>query len=120
MIGRGGTRIAPDDCADARVRVRAAERLVGPRHQAYEYQPLGPNLGKSFATTISPWVVTIDALRPFLVSSAATGPEPDPYLRASKPWGLDLTLEVLLNGHRDLRDRLCRHVLDVRAAASPT
>jgi fumarylacetoacetase len=68
--------------------------------QAYEYQPLGPHLSKSFATTISPWVVTLDALRPFLVEPPAQDPEPDTYLRAALPWGLDLNLTVELNGQQ--------------------
>jgi fumarylacetoacetase len=66
--------------------------------QAFEYQPLGPHLAKSFATTISPWVVTMDALRPYLVEPPAQDPPPDPYLRAALPWGLDLDLTVDLNG----------------------
>jgi fumarylacetoacetase len=66
--------------------------------QAYEYQPLGPNLAKSFATTVSPWVVTLEALRPFLVDPPPQDPEPDPYLRASRPWALDVRLAVDLNG----------------------
>lgn len=66
--------------------------------QAFEYQPLGPHLAKSFATTISPWVVTMDALRPFLVEPPEQDPLPDPYLRAALPWGLDLNLRVELNG----------------------
>ena len=66
--------------------------------QAYEYQPLGPHLGKSFATTISPWVVTMDVLRPFLVEPPEQDPRPEPYLRAALPWGLDLHLTVELNG----------------------
>ncbi|MDO8360744.1 MAG: fumarylacetoacetase [Devosia sp.] len=52
--------------------------------QAFEYQPLGPFLGKSFATTISPWIVTLDALRPFrtpLEPHAAGDPVPLPHLR---------------------------------------
>ena len=99
VIGRGGTRIAADD-ADAHVFGFVLLNDWSARDiQAYEYQPLGPNLGKSFATTISPWVVTLDALRPFLVEPPRQDPSPDPYLRASRPWGLDLTLEVLLNGH---------------------
>jgi fumarylacetoacetase len=65
--------------------------------QAFEYQPLGPHLSKSFATTISPWVVTIDALRPYLVEPPEQDPQPDPYLRAALPWGLDLELTVELN-----------------------
>ena len=99
VIGRGGTRIAPDDCDDHVFGFVLLNDWSARDIQAYEYQPLGPNLGKSFATTISPWVVTLDALRPFLVAPPPQEPEPDPYLRASKPWGLDLTVEVLLNGH---------------------
>jgi fumarylacetoacetase len=68
--------------------------------QAFEYQPLGPHLAKSFATTISPWVVTFDALRPFLVEPPVQDPVPDPYLRAALPWGLDLELAVDLNGEQ--------------------
>jgi fumarylacetoacetase len=66
--------------------------------QAFEYQPLGPFLGKSFATTISPWVVPLEALRPYLVPAVAQAPEPDDGLRARRDWALDLELEVELNG----------------------
>ena len=48
--------------------------------QAWEYQPLGPFLGKSFATTISPWVVTMDALRPYFTAGPAQDPTPLPHL----------------------------------------
>jgi len=65
--------------------------------QSFEYQPLGPNLAKSFATTISPWLVTMDALRPFLVAPPPQEPVPDPYLRAARPWAIDIHLEVDLN-----------------------
>ena len=68
--------------------------------QAWEYQPLGPFLGKSFATSISPWVVTVDALESARVDPPPQDPEPLPYLRHVEPWGLDLVLEVELNGHR--------------------
>ena len=64
--------------------------------QAWEYQPLGPFLSKSFATSISPWVVTLDALEPFRVAEPAREPEPLPYLRAREPWSYDLELEMLL------------------------
>ncbi|HMK11959.1 MAG TPA: fumarylacetoacetase [Acidimicrobiales bacterium] len=98
VIGRGGARIAPDE-ADAHVFGFVLLNDWSARDiQAYEYQPLGPNLGKSFATTISPWVVTIDALRPFLVEAPEQDPPVDAYLRAARPWGLDLTLVVELNG----------------------
>jgi fumarylacetoacetase len=64
--------------------------------QAWEYQPLGPFLGKSFATSISPWIVTLDALEPFRVQERAREPEPLPYLHATEPWAYDIELEMLL------------------------
>jgi fumarylacetoacetase len=66
--------------------------------QRWEYQPLGPFLGKSFATSISPWIVPLDALEPFRVAGPAQDPEPLPYLRCDEPWALDVDLEVELNG----------------------
>ncbi|HSN56479.1 MAG TPA: fumarylacetoacetase, partial [Candidatus Sulfomarinibacteraceae bacterium] len=67
--------------------------------QAWEYVPLGPFLGKSFATSISPWVVTMDALEPFRCAGPAqTDPEPLPYLRTSGDQAYDIRLEVLLQG----------------------
>jgi fumarylacetoacetase len=67
--------------------------------QAWEYQPLGPFLGKSFATSVSPWIVPLDALEHARVAQPPQDPEPFEYLRATEPWGLDLTMEVRLNGH---------------------
>ena len=70
--------------------------------QAWEYQPLGPFLGKSFATTISPWVVTLDALAPYRVPAAqrpAGDPQPLPYLTSEHDQlrgGFDIHLEVRL------------------------
>ncbi|HVE43270.1 MAG TPA: fumarylacetoacetase [Planctomycetota bacterium] len=70
--------------------------------QAWEYQPLGPFLAKSFATSISPWVVTIEALEPFRTPAFARpagDPAPLPYLRSPRQdshGGVDLTLQVLL------------------------
>ncbi len=64
--------------------------------QAFEYQPLGPFLGKSFATSISAWVVPLDALAPVRVAAPAQDPVPLPYLRTAEPWALDLGLEVWL------------------------
>jgi fumarylacetoacetase len=68
--------------------------------QAWEYQPLGPFLGKSFATSISPWIVTLDALEPFRIPEPARDPEPLPYLRACEPWAYDIELEMLLQTAR--------------------
>lgn len=64
--------------------------------QAFEYQPLGPFLGKSFATSMSCWVVTFDALAPFRVQAPKQEPEPAQYLRGANNGGIDLWLEVLL------------------------
>jgi len=93
-----GTSVAPDDAADLVFGFVLLNDWSARDIQAYEYVPLGPNLGKSFATTISPWVVTLDALRPYLVDSPVQDPPPAEYLRASQPWALDLCLEAALNG----------------------
>jgi fumarylacetoacetase len=67
--------------------------------QAWEYRPLGPFLAKSFATTISPWIVTLDALAPFRVDPPAQDPPPCDYLVDTSGGGaIDLTLDVALNG----------------------
>lgn len=70
--------------------------------QAWEYVPLGPFLGKSFATSVSAWIVPLDALDAARVAPPTRDVEPLPYLddRDREPWGLDITLEVALNGHR--------------------
>lgn len=73
--------------------------------QAWESQPLGPFLGKSFATSISSWVVPAAALEAARVSPPVQDPEPLPYLRCEEPWGLDLHLEVLINGQVAARPR---------------
>jgi fumarylacetoacetase len=64
--------------------------------QRWEYQPLGPFLGKSFATSISPWIVPLAALEPFRVPPPPQDPEPLEYLRTSEDWALDIDLEVAL------------------------
>ena len=74
--------------------------------QAWEYQPLGPFLGKSFATTVSPWVVTLDALAPFRAPRAARpdgDPQPLPYLEAPADragGAFDITLDAMLSTAR--------------------
>jgi fumarylacetoacetase len=72
--------------------------------QAWEYQPLGPFLAKNFATTLSPWVVTMEALAPFRTSPARreTGdPEPLPYLAHTTSDGaIDVQVEVRLRTSR--------------------
>jgi fumarylacetoacetase len=66
--------------------------------QAWEYVPLGPFLGKSFATSISAWVLPLEALAPARVPPPPQDPPPLPYLRGGPDAGLDLTLAVELNG----------------------
>jgi fumarylacetoacetase len=96
--GARATRIAPD-AADRHVFGAALCNDWSARDiQAYEYQPLGPHLAKSFATTISPWVVTIDALRPYFAAPPVQDPPASGYLQSARPWGIDMNLEVELNG----------------------
>jgi fumarylacetoacetase len=68
--------------------------------QAWEYVPLGPFLAKNFATSISPWVVTLEALEPFRVAGPVQNPTPLPYLQTSGPGAYDIRLEVLLQSDR--------------------
>jgi fumarylacetoacetase len=67
--------------------------------QTWEYQPLGPFLAKNFATSISPWIVTLDALEPFRVppfARAEDDPQPLPYLAQHANGGFDIHVEVWL------------------------
>lgn len=64
--------------------------------QAWEYVPLGPFLGKNFGSSISPWVVTMEALEPFRVTGPVQDPSPLPYLQTSGANNYDIQLEVLL------------------------
>jgi fumarylacetoacetase len=73
--------------------------------QAFESRPLGPFLGKSFATTISPWVVPLAALEQARVPSPAQDPEPLGYLRDGQRWGLDIDLTVSINAQIISRPR---------------
>jgi len=64
--------------------------------QAWEYQPLGPFLAKNFCTSISPWVVTLEALEPFRKPLAVQEPQPLPYLRLTNDFAFDIQLEATL------------------------
>lgn len=101
VVGVGNPRGTPVPAA------RAEEHLFGVvlmndwsarDIQAFEYRPLGPLVGKSFATSISPWVVPLEALRPWRVPGPPQSPEPAAYLQVPEPRGLDITLELSLNG----------------------
>ncbi len=110
-----GIFIGPGNQPGARIDIEQAERHVfglcllndwsARDVQAWEYQPLGPFLAKSFATTISPWIVTMEALAPF--RSPCTRPAGDPrpldYLNSpsnARAGGFDVALEVLLETAR--------------------
>ena len=101
VVGAGnqpGRPIAPDDADRHVFGVVLVNDWSARDIQLFESQPLGPFLSKSFQTTISPWVVPLDALRPFFVEQAPQDPEPDASLRAAKPWAIDLELAAEVNG----------------------
>ena len=76
--------------------------------QKWEYQPLGPFLGKNFATSVSPWIVPFEALYPFRCRGPEQTPEPLPHLRRGEDWALDITLEIMLKPQAGLKPtRIC-------------
>lgn len=77
--------------------------------QKWEYQPLGPFLSKNFATTISPWIVTLEALEPFRCAGPGQDPAPLPYLQCENNWSYDIQLEVHLQSEKmNAPARICR------------
>lgn len=76
--------------------------------QGWEYVPLGPFLGKNFATSISPWVVTMDALQPFRVESPEQNPEVLPYLKSPKNYNVDINLSVSIQPENGEETVLCQ------------
>ncbi|NHA68805.1 fumarylacetoacetase [Phycicoccus flavus] len=101
-----GRRVDLDDADDHLFGVVLLNDWSARDLQAWEYVPLGPFLGKSFATTVGPWVVTTDALRAARVPLPGQDPEPLPYLRGrdgadggpGTAYGLDVHVEVEWNG----------------------
>ncbi|MEM9141490.1 MAG: fumarylacetoacetase [Bacteroidota bacterium] len=76
--------------------------------QKWEYVPLGPFLAKNFASSISPWIVTLDALEPFRGAGPKQDPEPLPYLRQQGDHNFDINLEVYLIPENGTPTLLCR------------
>src|SRR6266700_79863 len=68
--------------------------------QTWEYQPLGPFLAKNFCTSISPWVVTLEALEPFRTNLSAQDPAPLPYLKRANDFTFNIQLEARLQTAR--------------------
>lgn len=75
--------------------------------QAWEYVPLGPFLGKSFGSSISPWVVTLEALEHFRSANPLQEPEVLPYLKCSKDHSFDIDLEVLIQPEGKKPSKVC-------------
>jgi fumarylacetoacetase len=101
VVGVGsalGGRIGVDEFADHVFGAVLVNDWSARDVQAWEYVPLGPHLGKSFATSISPWVVPLAALEAARVPLPGQDPEPLDYLRGEEDWGLDIELVVEWNG----------------------
>ena len=76
--------------------------------QKWEYVPLGPFLGKSFASSISPWIVTLEALEPFKVAGPKQEPEVLPYLQTDRNNNYDVNLEVGITPQGGDEQIVCR------------
>lgn len=114
FVGRGnalGERVAAGAAEDHIFGLCLVNDWSARDIQTWEYQPLGPFLAKNFATSISPWIVTLDALEPFRVPAmkrAEGDPEPLPHLAVAGDAGIDITLEVWLKTPRSGEVRLSR------------
>ena len=89
--------------------------------QGWEYQPLGPFLAKSFLTSVSPWIVTAQALEPFRVPMPPRpdgDPEPLPYLQTDGDTAFAIRLEVTLSTEQMRREQIAPHVLSRGTAAA--
>lgn len=75
--------------------------------QAWEYVPLGPFLGKSFASSISPWVVTLEALEPFRTASPVQEPAVLDYLKCGSNHSFDINLEVSIQPEGQKATKVC-------------
>ena len=102
VVGTGtalGDRVSTGAFADHTFGVLGVNDWSARDIQAWEYVPLGPFLGKSFATTISHWVTPLAALDAAWVDLPEQDPAPLDYLAVDGPAGLDIAIEVVLNGH---------------------
>ncbi|MCB8958353.1 MAG: fumarylacetoacetase [Nocardioides sp.] len=101
VVGVGselGSPVAHDDFADHVFGLVGLNDWSARDIQAWEYVPLGPFLGKSFATSISHWVTPLEALDAAWVDLPGQDPEPLPYLAPTAARGLDIDVEVVVNG----------------------
>jgi fumarylacetoacetase len=98
VTGPPGTRIATAAAPDHVFGFALVNDWSARDIQRWEYQPLGPFLGKSFATSLAQWITPLEALDRFRVPAPPQDPEPLEYLRTEGDWALDIELEVKLNG----------------------
>jgi fumarylacetoacetase len=102
IIGTGnalGSRVEIDDAESHVFELCLLNDWSARDIQSWEYQPLGPFLSKNFATTISPWIVTLEALAPYRVAWTRPASDPQPYLDSPElrvSGAFDIQLEVLI------------------------
>ncbi len=108
LVGTGvpmGEVVAPDDADDHVFGVALVNDWSARDIQAFEYRPLGPFAGKSFATSVAGWVTPLSAVA--RVSPPVQDPAPDASLRADQPWGLDIEVAWSLDGTELGRTNTC-------------
>lgn len=76
--------------------------------QKWEYVPLGPFLAKNFASSVSPWIVTLDALEPYRVEGPIQDPQPLPYLQFDGKKNFDINLEVYIKPENSQASKVCQ------------
>lgn len=106
IVGSGNQLGEPILCEDAEAHIFGMVLLndwSARDLQQWEYVPLGPFNSKGFATTISPWIVTLDAIEPFRCAQPVQDPLPLEYLRHGGNHGFDINLEVRLRPENDPR-----------------
>lgn len=111
VIGKGnsfGDNISTADAEDYIFGMVLFNDLSARDIQSWEYVPLGPFLSKNFASVISPWIVTTEALEPFRCSGPVQDPEVLPYLRYDGKRNFDINLEVLIKPQHSQEVSVCK------------
>jgi fumarylacetoacetase len=103
-----GERISTKDASDYIFGLVLFNDLSARDIQKWEYVPLGPFLSKNFGSVVSPWVVTLDALEPFIVKGPEQEPEVLPYLKYDDPANYDIKLDVFIENENFDASKICR------------
>ncbi|MES2733470.1 MAG: fumarylacetoacetase [Bacteroidota bacterium] len=103
-----GQRISIEEAEDAIFGLLLFNDWSARDIQAWEYVPLGPFLGKNFASSVSPWVVTLEALEPFRVTSPKQEPPVLPYLQIEGKHNFDIQLEVFIKPDKHVEKCVCQ------------